>query len=153
MRIFRYLPQSPQEVKAFYVLAFGSFMGQIVSFALALMAPNPAAGAIAIGGGLAIMVRFFFATWQFDVRRRRALKSGVELHPDGIKIVSETGKETYIKWEEITNTKTKGGRLEIKFRGEKWSFGARELENGMALTEEILRKTNKKSNFIPLTPV
>ena len=72
VRIFRYLPPSPNETRAFYVLAFGSFVGQFVAFAFALGAPNAMAGAVAVGGGLAILARFASATWQFDSRRRRA---------------------------------------------------------------------------------
>ena len=51
---------------------------------------------------------------------------------------------------------TKNGRLQLEFRGRKWSFGAREVENGMALTQEITRRVAKpqsKSNFIPLEPM
>ena len=152
MKIFRYLAPSPPEIKAFYALAFGSFMGQCVAFVLAISAPNALAGAIAVGGGLAIMARFFYATWQFDVRRRRAGRGGVELSDAGLKIVSGTGGEKFVKWDEITQTSVKNGRLEIRFRGEKWRVGARELQNGMAFVEEVARRTQKKSNFIPLSP-
>ena len=155
MRIFRFLAPSPQETRAFYVFAFGAFLGQLVAFALFLAAPNAGAGAIAIGGGLAILYRFGRATWEFDFRSRRARKSRVELQREGLLIVDERG-EKFVRWEEISSAESRGGRLQIKFRGQKWSFGAREIENGMALTQEILNRVARSgkttSNFIPLTP-
>ena len=156
MRIFRYLPPSPDETRAFYFLAFGSFVGQFVAFAFALGAPNAMAGAVAVGGGLAILARFFSATWQFDSRRRRARNGRIELESNGLRFFDEKGAGTFVRWDEITKADTKNGRLQLEFRGRKWSFGAREVENGMALTQEITRRVAKpqsKSTFIPLEPM
>ncbi len=158
VRIFRYLPPSPNETRAFYVLAFGSFVGQFVAFAFALGAPSAMQGAVAVavGGGLAILARFFGATWAFDSRRRRARNGRIELESDGVRYFNENGQATFVRWDEITKADTKNGRLQLEFRGKKWSFGAREVENGMALTQEITRRVAKpqsKSNFIPLEPM
>ena len=156
MRTFRYLPPSPDETRAFYVLAFGSFIGQFVAFALVIAAPNPSAQWVALGGGLAILARFVGATWQFDMRRRRARNGRIELESDGVRFFTESGKKTFVRWDQVTKADTKNGRLQLEFRGRKWSFGAREVENGMALTQEITRRVAKpqsKSNFIPLEPM
>ena len=156
MRIFRYLPPSPAETRGFYMLAFGSFVGQFVAFAFALGAPTTLAGAVAVGGGLAILARFLGATWQFDARRRRARNGRIELESNGVRFFGESGRATFVRWDEITRADTKNGRLQLEFRGQKWSFGAREVENGMALTQEITRRVAKpksQSNFIPLEPM
>ena len=157
MRIFRYLPPSPEEHRAFYVLAIGSFLGQLVAFALAVLPTTPPlARAVAIGGALAIMARFWSATSQFDKRRRRAQKERIELERDGLRFSDDKGRATYLKWAEIERAQTSNGRLQLEYRGQNWSFGAREVENGMALTQEILRRVAKpssSSNFIPLEPM
>ena len=157
MRTFRYLSPSPKEIRAFYVLAVGSFIGQFLAFGLALMpdAPLPARG-VAVGGALAIMARFFMAQMHLDKRRRRAKNAGIELQSAGLRFTDEKGVATFVKWNEIEEATSKNGQLELRFAGRKWSFGAREVENGMALTQEILRrvaKPNKKSTFIPLEPM
>ena len=157
MRTFRYLAPSPAEIRAFYALAFGSFLGQFVAFGLAL-APNtpPLARAVAVGGALAILARFFVAQLNLDKRRKRAAKALIELEKTGLRIVNENGVSTFVKWEEINEATTKNGRLEIKSGDKSWNFGAREIENGMALTQEITKrvvKLNAKSNFIPLEPM
>ncbi len=157
MRTFRYLPPSPREIRAFYVLAVGSFIGQFLAFGLALMpdAPLPAR-AVAIGGALAIMARFFVAQMQLDKRRRRARNGHIELQSAGLRFVDEKGAATFVKWSDVEEATSKNGQLELQFGKRKWSFGAREVENGMALTQEILRRVarpNKKSTFIPLDPI
>ena len=157
MRNFRYLSPSPKEIRAFYVLAFASFIGQFLAFGLALMpnAPLPAR-AVAVGGALAILARFFLAQIQLDKRRRRAKNGRIELQSGGLRLVDDKGVATFVKWGEIEEATSKNGQLELKFGGRKWSFGAREVENGMALTQEILRrvaKPNSKSTFIPLDPM
>ena len=157
MRTFRYLAPSPKEIKAFYVLAVGSFIGQFLAFGLALMPDTPApARAVAIGGALAILARFFVAQLQLDKRRRRAEKGRIELQSGGVRFLDDKGVATFVKWGEIDEATSKNGQLELHFGGRKWSFGAREVENGMALTQEILRrvaKPNSKSTFIPLEPM
>ncbi len=156
MQIFRFLPPSPDETRAFYMFAVGAFLGQLVAFFLALSAPNAGASALAIGGGLAILFRFGTATWQFDSRRRRAEKGAIELESNGFRSINETGKAMFVRWDEIERAESKNGRLQLEFRGQKWGFGAREVENGMVLTQEILRRVAKpKSNstFIPLEPM
>ena len=157
MRTFRYLPPSPAEIRAFYVLAIGSFLGQFVAFGLAL-APTtpPLARAVAVGGALAILARFFVAQLGLDKRRNRAARARIELERDGLRFLNEKGVATFVKWSEIDEATTKNGRLEIKSGARSWSFGAREVENGMALTQEITKrvvKLNAKSNFIPLDPM
>ena len=157
MRIFKYLSPSPKEIRSFYVLAFGSFIGQFLAFGLALAPDTPApARAVAIGGALAILARFFMAQMQLDKRRRRAALGRIELQSNGLKFTDEKGVATFVRWSEIDEATSHNGRLELKFGGRKWSFGAREVENGMALTQEILRrvaKPNSKSSFIPLEPM
>ena len=138
------------------MLAVGSFLGQFMAFALAFVAPTTLAQAVAIGGGLAILARFFSAQFQLDKRRRRAANARIELESDGLRITNEAGKTTAVRWDEITEAHSQNGRLELEFKGRKWGFGAREVENGMALTQEILRRVAKpksKSNFIPLEPM
>ena len=157
MRTFRYLPPSPAEIRAFYVLAFGSFLGQFVAFGLAL-APNtpPLARAVAVGGALAILARFFVAQLNLDKRRNRAARARIDLERDGLRFTDEKGAATYVKWSEIEQATTKNGRLEIKAGAHSWVLGAREIENGMALTQEITKRVVKpgaKSNFIPLEPM
>ena len=157
MRTFRYLSPSPKEIRAFYVLAVGSFIGQFLAFGLALMPDTPLpARAVAAGGALAIMARFFAAQMQLDKRRRRARNGGIELQSAGLRFTDEKGAATFVKWKEVDEATSKNGQLELHFGGRKWSFGAREVENGMALTQEILRrvaKPNSKSTFIPLDAV
>ena len=61
-----------------------------------------------------------------------------------------------MRFDEIEDAKSQGGKLQLRFRGQKWGFGAREVENGLILTQEILKKvvkTKTPSNFIPLEPV
>jgi hypothetical protein len=156
MRVFRYLSPSPNETRAFYIFAFGAFLGQLMAFSLAMISTESGAKAIAFGGGLAILARFAMATWQFDTRRRRARNASIELQSDGIRIINPNGGATFVRFDEIDEAHSKNGRLEIRFRGKKWSVGAREIENGMILTQEILKKTVKTqapSNFIPLEPM
>lgn len=156
MQRFHFLPPSPAEIRAFYVFAVGAFLGQLVAFFLALSAPSGGASAVAIGGGLAILYRFGTATWQFDSRRRRAEKGAIELEGNGFRFLDERGKGTFVRWDEIEKAESQNGRLQLEFGGRKWSFGAREVENGMVLTQEILRRVAKpKSNstFIPLEPM
>lgn len=157
MRTFHYLSPSPAEIKAFYVLAFGSFLGQFVAFGLAL-APDtpPLARAVAVGGALAILARFFVAQINLDKRRKRAAKALIELETTGLRLVNEKGVSTFVKWADVQEATSKNGRLELKWEKGSYSFGAREIENGMALTQEILKrvaKPNQKSNFIPLEPI
>lgn len=156
MRVFRYLSPSPNETRAFYIFALGAFMGQLMAFSLAMISPNNGAKAIAFGGGLAILFRFATATWQFDTRRRRARNASIELQSDGIRITNPNGGVTFVRFDEVDEATSKNGRLEIKFRGKKWGFGAREVQDGMVLTQEILKKTVKTqvpTNFIPLEPM
>ncbi len=157
MRTFKYLSPSPQEIRAFYVLAFGSFLGQFVAFGLAL-APDtpPLARAVAVGGALAILARFFMAQLHLDKRRKRAANGVIELEKTGLRFADEKGVSTFIRWKDVTEATSKGGRLELKWAERTWSFGAREVENGMALTQEILKRVappNEKSNFIALDPM
>lgn len=156
MRVFRYLPPSTAETRAFYVFALGAFLGQLTAFSLAVIAPNPASAAIALGGGMAILARFAVATWQFDSRRRRARHGKIELESNGLRLTNERGADTFVRFDEIDEAESKNGRLLLRFRGQKFSFGAREVENGMILTQEILKcvaKPNKPSTFIPLEPI
>jgi hypothetical protein len=156
MRVFRYLSPSPNEARAFYLFALGAFLGQLMAFSLALISTESGAKAIAVGGGLAILVRFAAATWQFDTRRRRARNASIELENGGIRITNANGAVTFVRYDEIDEALSKNGRLQLKFRGKKWGFGAREVENGMILTQEILKKsvrTTVPSNFIPLEPM
>jgi hypothetical protein len=156
MRVFRHLPPSPAETRAYYVFALGAFLGQLMAFSLAVISPNPASGAIAMGGGLAILARFAMATWQFDARRRRARNGKIELEGNGLRLINERGGNTFVRFDEIDEAESKNGRLQIRFRGQKFSFGAREVENGMNLTQEILKcvaKPQKPSTFIPLEPI
>ena len=157
VRTFKYLSPSPKEIRAFYVLAFGSFLGQFVAFGLAL-APDtpPLARAVAVGGALAILARFFVAQLQLDKRRRRAANGRIELQGGGLRFTDDKGAATYVSWPEIDQAQSSNGRLEIKFGARTWGFGAREVENGMTLTQEILRRVAKpqsKSTFIPLEPM
>ncbi len=156
MRIFRFLPPSPQETRAFYVFAAGAFAGQLMAFSLVFIARDPGKAALAIGAGLAILCRFGFATWQFDSRRRRAQKARIELENNGIRIVGEKGAATFVRFDEIELAESKNGKMNLGFRGQKFSFGAREIENGMGLMQEILRrvaKPNTPSNYIPLDAI
>ncbi len=157
MRTFRYLPPSPREIRAFYVLAVGSFFGQFLAFGLALMPDAPLlARGVAVGGALAIIARFFVAQIQLDKRRRRARNARIELQSAGLRLTDEKGAATFVKWSEIEEATSQNGQLALKFGERKWNFGAREVENGMALTQEILRrvaKPNSKSTFIPLEPM
>ncbi|RYG70849.1 hypothetical protein EON80_06645 [bacterium] len=156
MRVFRYLSPSPTETRAFYVFALGAFLGQLMAFSLAMISVESGAKAIAFGGGLAILARFGMATWQFDTRRRRARNASIELQSNGIRITNANGGVTFVRFDEVEDAQSKGGRLQLQFRGKKWGFGAREVENGLILTQEILKKTVKTqapSNFIPLEPM
>lgn len=156
MRVFRYLPPSKNETRAYFVFAGGAFLGQVTAFALALLAPNGAAAAVAVGGGLAILARFGLATWQFDARRRRAARASIELEGAGVRFTDERGQGTFARFDEIESAQSKNGRLQLIFRGQKFGFGAREVENGLALTQEILRRVSKPntiSNYIPLEPM
>lgn len=156
MRIFRFLPPSPQETRAFYVFAAGAFAGQLMAFSLIFIASNPGKAALAVGAGLAILCRFAFATWQFDSRRRRAQKGRIELEGNGIRLINERGAATFVRFDEIDLAESKNGKMNLGFRGQKYSFGAREIENGMGLTQEILRRVAKPksiSNYIPLEPM
>jgi hypothetical protein len=156
MRVFRFLPPSPQETRAFFVFALGAFLGQLMAFCLALVSPTAASAAIAIGGGLAILARFGIATWQFDMRRRRAKNAKIELESNGIRITRESGSATFVRFDEIEDAQSRGGKLQLRFRGQKWGFGAREVENGLILTQEILKRVvtpKTPSNFIPLEPM
>ena len=156
MRVFRYLPPSPNEIKAFYIFAFGAFLGQMTAFSLVFIASNPGKAALAVGAGLAILARFGMATWQFDSRRRRAQNARIELESGGLRLINERGGETFVRWNEIELAESKNGKMNLGFRGQKYAFGAREIENGMGLTQEILRrvaKPNQPSNYIPLEPM
>ncbi|HEX8464965.1 MAG TPA: hypothetical protein VF627_10155 [Abditibacterium sp.] len=156
MRIFRYLPPSPAETKAFYVFAVGAFLGQLMAFVLALAAPTSGAQFVAVGGGLAILFRFGLATWQFDSRRRRAQKASIELEGQGVRFTNDNGQGTFIRFDEIEKAESKNGRLQLEYKGKKFGFGAREVENGMVLTQEIMRrvaKPNTPSNYIPLDAI
>ncbi len=156
MRIFRFLPPSPNETRAFYLFAFGAFLGQLTAFCLVFIARDPGKAALAIGAGLAILARFGFATWQFDSRRRRARNGRIELESDGIRLINERGAATFVRFDEIEVAESKNGKMNLGFRGQKYSFGAREIENGMGLTQEILRRVAQPdvpSNFIPLEPM
>lgn len=156
MRVFRYLPPSPAETRAFYVFALGAFLGQLMAFSLAVISPNAGSGAIAVGGGLAILARFAHATWQFDSRRRRSRNGKIELEGNGLRFTNERGGSTFVRFDEIDEAESKNGRLQLRFRNQKFGFGAREVENGMILTQEILKcvaKPNKPSTFIPLEPM
>lgn len=156
MRIFRFLPPSPQETRAFYIFALGAFLGQLTAFSLVFIARDPGKAALAVGAGLAILARFGVATWQFDSRRRRAQKGRIELESNGLRLVNERGAATFVRWEEIDLAESRNGKMNLSFRGQKYSFGAREIEGGMGLTQEILRrvaKPNLPSNYIPLEPM
>ncbi|PQV65022.1 hypothetical protein B1R32_10229 [Abditibacterium utsteinense] len=156
MRTFRFLPPSPQETRAFYVFAAGAFAGQLMAFSLVFIARDSGKAALAVGAGLAILVRFGFATWQFDTRRRRAQKARIELENNGIRIISEQGSATFVRFDEMDVAESKNGKMNLEFRGQKYAFGAREIENGMGLTQEILRRVAKPqsiSNYIPLEPM
>jgi len=156
MRVFHFLPPSPNETKAFYIFAFGAFLGQLTAFSLVFVAGDAGKAALAVGAGLAILARFGFATWQFDSRRRRARNGRIELESDGIRLISERGAATFVRFDEIELAESKNGKMNLAFRGQKYSFGAREIENGMGLTQEILRRVAKPdvpSNFIPLEPM
>ncbi len=156
MRIFRFIPPSPQETRAFYIFAMGAFLGQLTAFSMVVLANNAGKAALAIGAGLAIMARFGLATWQFDSRRRRASRARIELENEGLRLINERGAATFVRWDEIELAESKNGKMNLGFRGQKYSFGAREIENGMGLTQEILRRVAKPtsvSNYIPLEPM
>ena len=156
MRVFRFLPPSPNETRAFYIFAVGAFLGQLTAFSLVFIASNAGKAALAIGAGLAILARFGIATWQFDSRRRRAQNGRIELESGGLRLINERGAATFVRWDEIEVAESKNGKMHLGFRGQKYSFGAREIENGMGLTQEILRRVAKPSapsNYIPLEPM
>ena len=155
MRVFRYYPPSPEEQRSFFVLFAGSLLAILVAGGLAFFTSEAGIRALMLGAGAAILWRFFAAAREFERRGQRAKVAQIGLDDTGLHLTDANGNLQTVPWTEISDVGTSGGRLQIHWQNGNFIVGAREVENGMELTREILRrvgKPDKPSNFIPLDP-
>jgi hypothetical protein len=157
--VFHYYPPGPQEQRAFAIHFLGSVLAILVAGVLAFRSHDALPQAMLAGASAAILFRLGSAAWDLEKRAQRARQSSIELHADKLEIVQPDGTRQIAPWTEITEIDVQGGRLRVKWPGGEFAVGAREVDNGMQLTQEILRRYQQNRPrpggvplFIPLEP-
>lgn len=159
MAVFHYYPPGPQEQRAFAIQFLGSLLAILVAVVLAVRSHNALPQAMLAGASAAILFRLGTSAWDLEKRAQRARQCSIELHGDRLEIVNPDGSRQVSAWTEITEIDVQGGRLRVKWPGGEFAVGAREVDNGMQLTQEILRRYQQSRPrpggvplFIPLEP-
>lgn len=156
MRVYRYFPPSPEEQRSFFILVAGSALAVLVAVVLIFFVTKDAGPrALLTGACLAILWRLAQSSWELEKRGQRARNAQIGVGDEGLELVDSQGKQQSVAWKDIEEANTIGGRLHLRWKDGSLMVGAREVENGMIMTQEILRrlsKPEKTSNFIPLEP-
>ncbi len=159
MRTFHYYAPGPEEQRGFAMQALGTALGLgIVSFMFWRTADSGLRGTL-IGAGVALALRLINAAWRLEQRARRAQKAEIGVDENGLHLTDENGKAQTLTWDEIQDISTKGGRLNVKWKGGSLTVGSREIEDGMTLVRLVMQRgkdeppPRAKSNFIPLEPL
>jgi len=155
MPTFRYYPPAPEEQRSFLVLFLSSISASILAAAIAYFHPQPGLRGVLCGASLAILFKMGQAAWQLENRGQRSRNASIEVDAEALRLTDLRGRTQVVAWNTITGVDVTGGRLKLEWPQGSLTVGAREVENGMTLTQEILRHLPKKerpSNFIPLEP-
>ena len=155
MRTFRYYPPSTQEQKDFVTLFLGSILALSVMVMLGLLVHGEVPRAMAAGAGFAVIYLLVKAARQLERKGQRARVAQFGLAPEALHLTDPNGRITVVPWSSITKADVVGGRLLLEWDGGKIAIGSREIENGMVLTQEIMKclpQTQRPTNFIPLEP-
>lgn len=155
MATFRYYAPAPEEQKSFAVLCLGSTLAIVTIAVMGVWKHDLGLRSVLVGAGLAVVYQLGRAAWQLEMRGQRAAKASVCVEPEELVVTDYKGRVTRVPWISVNGVDVAGGKLVLQWPGGRFSAGARELENGMALTQAILDalpKKKKPTNFIPLEP-
>ena len=123
--------------------------------ALVVLVKGEVPRAMAAGSGLAVIYLLVKAARQLERKGQRARVALFGLAPEALHLTDPLGRTTVVTWSSITGARMVGGRLQLEWQGGSIAIGSREIEDGMAMTQEIMKRlpqTQKPSNFIPLEP-
>jgi hypothetical protein len=162
-RTFHYLPPAPEEQRAFFVQFVGTVAGLIVAAILWFVVHEARMRAVLIGAVLATVWLLAQSAWKLEKKAQRSENSEVSLDDDSLHITNERGQTLVLPFTQIENCQVLGGRLLVTSGGKRvLEVGARELEDGMTLVQNLLALWSGKSasqngfappsNFIPLDP-
>ncbi len=155
MRTFRYYPPTAQEQKDFAILFLGSVLAIALVIALGVLVHGDVPRAMAAGAGFAVLYLLIKAAFQLERKGQRAKVAQFGLAPEALHLTDPNGRITVVTWASITKADVVGGRLLLVWDGGQITIGSREIEDGMILTQEIMKRlpqTQRPTNFIPLEP-
>jgi hypothetical protein len=154
---FRFTPPAPEEARAFAVQLVGSVL------ALGLLAllfwRAPTLRPVLIGAGAGLIYGLARSAWALELKARRSQAGGVDVDEAGVRW-HDGRREQERAWAEITVCEVRGGKLRLGGDKWAWEFSAREIEDGVALVEEVAARWKNGGKrgftpptlFIPLTP-
>ena len=154
---FRFHPPAPEEARAFAIQFVGS-LAALLALALLFWRLEPLRPAI-VGAMLGLIYVVARSAWALELRARRSQHGGVQVDDAGVRL-SDGRREQALAWSQIEACEVRGGKLYVSGAGIELAVSAREVEDGMAMVEEISARWKNggkrgfvaPSNFIPLSP-
>jgi len=163
MRTFQYFPPGPEEQRAFVVQLFGTVLAWIIIALLwKFWARDAAMIGVLVGAALGAFWMLARSAWTLEKKAQRSQNAEIGVDDAGLHITDDRGRTQSIAWSEISDLKVVGGRLTVTWPGGQFAVGARELEDGMTLMNQVMKYRGgdperdslppPPSNFIPLSP-
>lgn len=160
MRTFHYLPPGPEEQRGFVMQLGGTLLGLVLIAGLWFGAHDVTVRGVLIGAGVAAVFQLGRSALALEKKAQRSQNAEIGVDAIGLHLTDATGNTQVVAWQEITECGVQGGRLVVSWMGGQLAVGAREVEDGMTLVQQVLQKWQGEdtaphptpSNFIPLTP-
>lgn len=162
MQTFHYLPPGPEEQRGFVMQFVGTLAGLALIAALWWWAHDPAMKGVLLGAAVGTIFLLAKGAWQLELKAQRSQHAEVGVGDEGLSITDARGQTQSVKWQDVVDCRVVYSRLTIVWPGGQIAIGAREMQDGMVLVQEVTRQWIKHtrgedeppavSNFIPLTP-
>lgn len=158
LRTFHYLPPAVEEQRAFAIQFVGSFIALgLVGAAWLMRLSMPFDASVLWGVAAGVIYLLARSAWKLEMKAQRSSRSEIALTATALLITDGRGQTQRVDWTAFSSIDVQGGRLMLQWPGGQFTVGAREIEDGMTLVNEVMQRSGRSqqrtpSNFIPLEP-
>lgn len=163
MHTFHYLPPGAEEQRGFVLQLLGTFLGVALVAVLWWWTHEPLVRGVLLGASIATVIKLAHAAWQLEQKAQRSQFASVGVDDEGLRVTSPEGQTQSVQWQDVIDCRVVNGRLTVVWPSGQLAIGAREMQNGMELVQEVTRQWTRHTrgeadsapvatNFIPLLP-